>query len=157
MTLRRMTLLAFAVLAIGGALNLMRGGPPRAWWPDGIRRQEGRGHDGRERGPWSFWYPDGQLREQGRFQSGHRVGEWTQWHANGQKASTGFRVWDEAGGASLRQGPWTAWFDNGVLQSRGGYELGLRTGAWQTWSRQGDHAVLNEAESGTFVAGEKAE
>jgi antitoxin component YwqK of YwqJK toxin-antitoxin module len=157
MTLRRMTLLAFVVLALGGTLNLLGGDPPRAWWPEGTRRHEGKGNPGHERGTWSYWYRDGQLRERGRYQGGHKVGPWTQWHPNGQKASTGDRVWDEATHASVRQGPWMSWHENGVLRSEGSYEGGERTGVWQTWNLQGDDAVLNGAESGTFVRGEKVE
>lgn len=157
MTLRRLTLLALAVLALGGVLHALQGGPPRAYWPDGIRRHEGAGRPGRERGVWSYWYRNGQLRERGRYVAFHRAGVWTQWYLNGQIANRGERVRDPEQRASVRHGEWTEWHENGDLASRGVYDRGRRTGHWSFWRVEGDRAVPDEARSGRYEAGRRVE
>ena len=157
MTLRRLTLVAVLVMALAGVLRALQGGPPRGYWGDGVRRWEGEGRPGREKGEWSYWYENGQLRERGRYSAFHRVGEWSQWHANGQRASVGERVWSEEQNASVRHGAWTTWHENGDKASEGVYQFGARTGPWSYWRVVGDRAVLDEARSGRYEADRKVE
>ncbi len=157
MTLRRLTLLAFAVLAAGVVLHSFGKTPPRGFWPGGVRRFEGEGRPGYERGLWSYWYRNGQLRERGHYSLFHRVGVWRQWHANGQRASVGERVWSEEAHASLRHGPWATWHENGDLRSQGSYQYGKRVGEWKYWRIEGERTVLDTERSGRYEDDQKVD
>ncbi len=152
MSLHRLTLLAVLLFALGGVLHIFSSDSPRAFWGDGMRRHEGEGSPGRERGEWSYWYRTGQLRERGTYRSFHRVGTWTQWHPNGQIASVGVRVWNEETFASERHGSWTTWHENGDIASQGSYRNGSRAGQWAYWRAEGDRATVDEARSGLYEA-----
>lgn len=157
MTLTRLFLLAVLVAALGGVLHAKRGDSGRGYYPSGIRRWQGEGKPGKERGEWSWWYGDGRLREQGEFREFHRVGLWTQWYVNGQIANRGERVWVEEQNASPRHGPWVAWHPSGEKMWEGTFDRGARVGEWSFWKLRDGAAVLDEAKTGRYEAGERVE
>jgi len=144
---------ALPYLVLGLAVVLSGCREEITWHRNGVRHASGPvALDRLRTGTWRFWYPSGQLREEGRYADGHRVGVWTQWHPGGQKASAGQRVWDPERGASLREGPWTFWWPNGNVRARGRFERGLRTGPWEV---RIDTGRLDPERSGVYAAGER--
>jgi antitoxin component YwqK of YwqJK toxin-antitoxin module len=124
-------LIAIAASGCGGDVE---------YWPDGVRRAQGRiafhtegraeARVERETGPWTWWFQNGERREAGTLEHGRRTGTWTQWYPNGQRRSQGLRVWDEESRASVREGVWTFWHENGERSAAGVYETGRREGHW---------------------------
>lgn len=117
---------------------------------NGRRKWRAQIEHNRYHGAFTAWWPSGIKQEEGTFDKGRRHGLFTTYHENGQPAARG--AWD----AGRRTGIWTEWHDNGEKQAEGLYEDDRKTGPWTRWHDNGEPALkvtfVDGAEHGLHVA-----
>jgi antitoxin component YwqK of YwqJK toxin-antitoxin module len=126
-----------------------------AWWPNGLKAEEGTYVKGRRHGLFTSYHENGQPKSTGTWSDGIRAGIWTFWHDNGQKQSEGlyeddrkidvWKEWHQNGKPAAtcpykngeKEGHCESWHDNGERNEELDWRGGVKTGAFRSWFANG--------------------
>jgi len=118
-----------------------------SYYPDKIKRQEGKYVRGQREGVWRQWYDDGSLKEDGAYINGRQHYVWTSWYRGGQKQ-------EECEYKNGRlDGPYLTWRESGLRWVEGQYKNGLKVGTWTTWDDLGVVFSQEQYADGKLVPG----
>jgi antitoxin component YwqK of YwqJK toxin-antitoxin module/F0F1-type ATP synthase membrane subunit c/vacuolar-type H+-ATPase subunit K len=113
-----------------------------AWWPNGLKSEEGTFVKGRKHGLFVTYHENGQPQATGAWSDGLRTGIWSLWHDNGQKQGEGLFEDDR------KTGVWKEWHKNGRPASTCAFDRGLQTGRFQSWHDNGERREESEYRDG---------
>ena len=105
-----------------------------AWWPNGLKAEEGTYVKGRKHGLFTSYHENGQPKDSGAYSDGIMAGIWTYWHDNGQKQSEGLYDGDR------KIDVWKEWHPNGKLATTCPHKNGVRDGHCESWHDNGQRS-----------------
>jgi len=105
-----------------------------AWWPNGLKSEEGTFVKGKKHGLFTTFHENGQQKAVGAYSDGVMTGIWTFWHDNGQKQSEGIFEDDK------KVDTWKEWHKNGKLAATRSYKNGVLDGPQQLWHPNGQQS-----------------
>lgn len=102
-----------------------------AYYPSGVRQQEGMIEFGLREGEWNYYYESGALESKGYFLEGELDSVWQNFDQNGKLFRTAHY------NKGVKHGVQMEYYPDGKIQSRGSYKFGRQTGEWQFYYPDG--------------------